>query len=212
MWLLVFTGAWFWILTALCILLLVCEVAAERSVAAGFTILLYLAAIHLFGNASLFSEVRDNPEYLYIGLPAFFAVGAAWALVKWWFFVKRSALEYRERRMAFLDGKGLTATLDTPVPDSLKAQWGDFQGRRVRVGRRIVQTSAKPLARENKGRIITWMVYWPFSMAWTVLDEPWRLIYEAMSRLFQRISDRIWSDFDADAAAEEEIRDGVGEA
>lgn len=70
------------------------------------------------------------------------------------------------------------------VPESLKSK--------------AFARSRKPLARQNKGRIIAWMVYWPFSMAWTLLDEPWRLIYEAMARLFQRISDQVWGDLDKD--------------
>jgi len=178
-------GVWFWILTALIIVLLVWEVAGERAIAGGFTLLAYLLLIHLFGNASIFAAVKAHPEYAYIGIPAFFLIGAIWSLVKWWFFVKRSALEYRESRMAFLEANGVVgATLDTPVPENLKA--------------RAFARSRKPLARQNKGRIITWMVYWPFSMAWTLLDEPWRLIYEALARLFQRISDRIWADLDKD--------------
>ena len=31
-------------------------------------------------------------------------------------------------------------------------------------------------------------------MFWTLIDEPWRLIYEAMTRLFQKISNRVYTD------------------
>lgn len=92
---LVFTGAWFWILTVAFFALLVCEVAGEKTVAAVFTVILYLLLIHLFGDAAVFSTVMAHPEYIYIGVPVFFAVGALWALTKWWFYVKRKALEYR---------------------------------------------------------------------------------------------------------------------
>lgn len=185
MWLLIFTGAWFWILTAAIAIVLVYEVAHERPVATGFTIVLYLLAIHLFGDAAVFSALRAHPAYIYIGVPAFFLAGALWALVKWWFYVKRKALEYRESRLEFLVvNKVEGATLDTPVPEDLRT--------------RSFPRPRKPLARQNKGRITTWMVYWPFSMVWTLLDEPWRLIYEAMARLFQRISDRVWGDLDKD--------------
>ncbi len=185
MWILFFTGAWFWILTVAIAVLLIWEVARDKAIAAGFTVALYILAIHLFGNAAMFSFLRANPEWVYIGVPAFFVAGSLWALIKWWFHVRRKALEYREQRMEWLISQGITdATLDTPVPDALKD--------------RGFKRSRKPLARQNKGRIITWMVYWPFSMAWTVLDEPWRLIYEAMARLFQRIADHAFADLDKD--------------
>jgi hypothetical protein len=83
--------------------------------------------------------------------------------------------------------------VDTPVPENLRHSDNS--------------RSRKPLARQNKKRIITWMVYWPFSMVWTVLDEPWRLIYEAMARLFQRISDRVWRDLDNDIKTEPDEED-----
>lgn len=178
-------GVWFWILTALFVILLVWEVAREKAVTGLFTVLAYLALIHLFGNASVFSAVRNHPEYAYIGIPVFFLAGALWSLAKWWFFVKHRALEYREARMAFLEANGVVgATLDTPVPEDLKT--------------RSFPRPRRPLARQHKWRIITWMVYWPFSMVWTLLDEPWRLIYEAMARLFQRISDAVWRDLEKD--------------
>lgn len=180
MWALIFTGAWFWILTAFVFALLVWEVATERSVKAVFTIALYILIIHLFGDAALFSMLKMHPELVYIGVPAFFVLGAVWSLAKWWLFVKREALEYREYRMSYLISNGISdATLDTIVPDHLKGR---------------ICEAKKPLARMHKNRIITWMVYWPFSMVWTILDEPWRLIYEFMSRVFQRISDHVWKD------------------
>jgi len=177
-------GVWFWILTALFVILLVFEVAREKAIAGVGTILVYLGLIHIFGNASIFAIVKEHPEYVYIGIPAFFFVGANWSLAKWWFYVKRKALEYRETRMFFLESHDVVgATLDTPIPDNLK---------------NILPDPRRPLARHYKWRIITWMMYWPFSMVWTLLEEPWRLIYEAMERLFQRISDRIWRDLDKD--------------
>lgn len=182
MWALVFTGAWFWILTVFVFALLVWEVANEKSVKAVFTIALYILIIHLFGDVSLFSTLKMHPEYIYIGVPTFFVLGALWSLVKWWLFVKRMALEWRECRMSCLINNGiLDATLDTTIPEHLKLK---------------IHKTTKPLARTNKNRIITWMVYWPFSMVWTILDEPWRLIYEFMSRVFQKISDHVWRDLE----------------
>jgi hypothetical protein len=186
-------GVWFWIITALVFILLVWEVSGERIVTAVVTVVGYLFLIHLFGNVSIFSIICEHPAYAYIGIPLFFILGALWSIVKWWFFVKRNALKYRELRMDWLCEMGLeNVNLDTPVPDSLKKLWDNrASGSYSNSG--SIDTHA-PLARTHKKKIINWMIWWPFSMFWTLIDEPWRLIYEAMTRLFQKISNRVYTD------------------
>lgn len=53
---------------------------------------------------------------------------------------------------------------------------------------------------ENKARIISWMAYWPASMAWTVLDDPFRramvAIFERIGGSLQRMSDRRFQGMD----------------
>jgi hypothetical protein len=186
-------GVWFWIITALVFILLVWEVSGERIVTAVVTVVGYLFLIHLFGNASIFSIIREHPAHAYIGIPLFFILGALWSIVKWWFFVKRNALRYRELRMDWLCEMGLeNVNLDTPVPDSLKKLWDNRASGSYSNSFSIDRTA--PLARTYKKKIINWMIWWPFSMFWTLIDEPWRLIYEAMTRLFQKISNRVYTD------------------
>ena len=175
-------GIWFWISTALFAGLLLWEVAGEKLIAAVFTTLVYLGAIHLFGGVSVFGTIAAHPEYAYIGLPAFLLAGGIWSIGKWWLFLNARKLDYKETRLAFLEAHGVVgATLDTPVPQQLR-------------GDRMVPFVSKPLARRNKIRIINWMVFWPFSVVWTCLNEPWRMIYEALVTLYQRMADRVWVD------------------
>jgi hypothetical protein len=44
------------------------------------------------------------------------------------------------------------------------------------------------------------MGFWPVSVIWSIIDEPWRYIYDAIHTLLQRISDKIYatSGFDRD--------------
>jgi len=48
-------------------------------------------------------------------------------------------------------------------------------------------------ASENKERILNWMMYWPFSLLWTMIDEPvkklFQNIYTATEKMFQRMAD-----------------------
>jgi hypothetical protein len=151
---------------------------------------IYLALIHFCGNASLFSGIKAHPEILYLGLPIYFVVGTVWGIIKWALYVKRRAVEYKEERQSWLLYKGVEdADLDSPVPDNLKKEWQNRQ-----------RLETKPMARNNKSRILTWMGFWPVSVIWSVIDEPWRYIYDAVHNLLQKISDRIYADtgFDSD--------------
>ena len=182
-------GIWFWLLTGLFVVLLLWEIHSEKAIAAGVTIAVYLAALHLFGNANFFSYVGENPAVLYIGLPAFFAIGTVWIFIKWFLYVNRHATRYKEMRLEWLKGEGLTdATINTKVPDKLKKKWS----RQVANFANYRRGSQKPLPRENKGKIITWGVFWPLSMLWSIIDEPWRYIYDLISGWLHGISDFIY--------------------
>jgi hypothetical protein len=53
-----------------------------------------------------------------------------------------------------------------------------------------------PQVKEYKSNIMTWMTYWPFSMIWTLINDPikraFREIYEKISKFMQGMSDRIF--------------------
>jgi len=173
-------GIWFWLLTGLLVVALIWETSAARPLLALFTLVFYGALLHLFGDALLFSTIKAHPEVLYIGLPCYFLAGAVWSIINWALYVKRRANKYREERQGFLIGKGCKeATLDCLVPDEYREDWIQWHGTRNR----------KPLVRRNKGMVLTWMGLWPVS----VIDEPWRYIYDAIHNLLQRISDKIYA-------------------
>jgi len=68
-----------------------------------------------------------------------------------------------------------------------------------------------PTAKEYKSEIIVWMSYWPWSMTWTLLNDPikrfFNFIYLKFSTLYQKLSDRIFKDIiDLKKKQEEEKR------
>jgi hypothetical protein len=56
-------------------------------------------------------------------------------------------------------------------------------------------------AKRNKGRIINWMIWWPLSGVWTIINDPvvksFKYIFNSLEGKFQAISDRI-TGFDKD--------------
>ena len=70
--------------------------------------------------------------------------------------------------------------------------YSDWFGRRIGI--------TKPEPEQFKNRIISWIVYWPPSLFWTLLNDPLRrigqLIYEAVTKSLKSISDSAWRDED----------------
>lgn len=59
---------------------------------------------------------------------------------------------------------------------------------------------AKFSAKQNKERIMNWMMYWPFSGLWTLINDPikksFQRIFKGLENRFQKISDNITKEFD----------------
>jgi hypothetical protein len=181
-------GMWWWLLTAALLVTLIWEISDDRGGAAIFTLGMYLAIIHLFGDASLSSIVSMNPEILYIGFPIYFVGGTIWAFIKWFLYIKRRAYEYKETRLEFLKDNNVV-----DVPNELKKKWKNWWGVRI------------PQAKNNKGKILTWMSLWPVSLTWTLIDDPWRYIYRFVADSLQKISDSVYrkAGYNDDVAYEE---------
>ncbi len=180
----------FWIFAGIVFLLLIAAVEYEKPGLATLSLIVTGFALWLFGNVNVFALAAENP-LLALGLGAgYFAVGALWSLAKWWFYVRRQLRKYNEVKAEFLKNNGESEK--GPVPDRLKADWN---ARRPSYAR-----YAKPQVRENKGRILTWMIYWPWSLVWTILNDPvkrlFKNIFNAMKALFQKVADSAYKDVD----------------
>ncbi len=72
--------------------------------------------------------------------------------------------------------------------------WKRFLGRTRREylekKRKMSTHEAENIVRDNKHRIITWMAYWPFSILWSALRDPFQEIYERLSGTFSKMAMR----------------------
>lgn len=65
-------------------------------------------------------------------------------------------------------------------------------------------TKFPPHPNDNKGRIIFWMSYWPFSAVWTIINDPitrfYRFVYHRIGDMLAGISNRMFSKYKNDLA------------
>lgn len=196
---------WFWALLVVHTFVILALIEHEKAGWATITMIATFAVLHFFGDFNVVSAAIHNPLTALAVVAGYFAAGTAWAVAKWWFYVGRCREQYDELKARFLERKGVAGPA---IPDALKKEWKehlsqDYEfGRRV--GRRFSSDSVIPKAGEHKGRITTWMCYWPWSMVWTLLSDwvkrLWNQIYLQIKGLLQSIANRQFRGVEDDLA------------
>lgn len=116
------------------------------------------------------SFIGSHTGLIFTLFGAYVVLGVVWAFVKWYFFLlnKRDKLD-REIETLYISST-------TSASEILK--------------RHI------PSAKNNKARIMTWMMYWPFSGLWTLINDPVRrafhYTYNRVEKFFESISARMF--------------------
>lgn len=188
--LLVFGGFWFWILAAGEVFCLFVCIAKDRGTPATISVIVFATLMALFGGPNVFRFARDHPVSFSLWVGGYIVAGTIWAIVKWWFFVRKVRRKYDDAKSKFLKGKGFNVMV---IPPELREDWR----RTIGFG-----FGAPPQAREHKGDILFWMTFWPFSLTWTLVDDVitriFEEIYEALHSFLQSISNRAFRGIEND--------------
>jgi hypothetical protein len=174
---------WFWVAVVVFIIVEAILVEQEWGWWSFVTAAAFVGLLHWKGDLALFSWIAANP-LMFAGILAWYVlVGCIWGVAKWTFHVKDSAFEYKETRRKFLQSNGIKdVNLNTRVPEELKIEWDQSS----RYGR------YRPQASDNKALIMMWMGYWPWSMSWSLLRDPFKWIYNRLAGRLERISEEIY--------------------
>lgn len=100
-----------------------------------------------------------------IAVGVFAIAGAIWSTFQWFRRVQKKAAHYRER-----------------FGDSLTSE-------------QLSDLKREVSASEHKALITGWIAFWPWDMFWTLTGDFFNMIYDALSGIFQNISNRALSKF-----------------
>ncbi len=167
------SGLAFWIILAAVVVLDIFMLASDNEVE-GWAVAITTGA---FVGAILFTDAFKGMRvgYLVAGVAVYLVAGVLWSLKKWYDYVLGQLTEMRQK-------------YNTPGYVNKDAKGNEtFEDYARR---------SQPRAAYNKQRIVSWMALWPFSFSWWVLTWPrhafvW--LYNRLSTVFDRISDRIWA-------------------
>jgi hypothetical protein len=167
--------AWYFVLTFAWVILLFYWVAKEFIVLSGFNIFVYLLFIQFIVEKDIFKGFLEHPTRTLFFILGYIVIGFIWSFLKWWLFVNKEALAYKVKRSDWLvkqkeirTSKGFRVegleniTLETIVPTNLMEEW-KCTGSSFR--------DPIPKAIKHKRTISLWILYWPISALWSLLDD-----------------------------------------
>ena len=123
---------------------------------------------------SLFAWIKAHPAQIAMYVAGYFVAGAAWSVVKWWFAETKRVQQARN---------DFSMRHNTHYHNDAET-WAEYAQR----------MKTKPL--DHKSDILWWIACWPFSVLWTLIDDPvrriCRRIYDELQGVYQRITNRVW--------------------
>lgn len=221
----------FYVATVLALVVITAAIENEKGLAATVCLGVYLALIHTFGDANLIASVTGNLPLVFGAIPLYFVAGGAWGIAKWFFYTRKIAADmedkYLSAKTSFLNLHHLPSNDPTlAIPESHATQWKDFAARNTIFVKTLsldgshiqmdqVATSV-PQARTHKARITTWMMFWPTSLAWTIVNDPIRAIcqhvYTGIQQWLQSISNAAFARVNNLAASDFKKPDALANA
>jgi uncharacterized membrane protein YuzA (DUF378 family) len=198
----------FWALIAAHFLIMLALIEYEKPGWATFSLITVFAGLKFFGDFDIVKAMFGNLGWTAAAVAIYFVAGTAWAIAKWWFYVTKCRDKYNDAKIAFLERNGLGgATKDTAIPDELLRKWQETREHEIgyqarRAAHQPQREQIAPKARDHKGRIMVWMCYWPWSMVWTLINDPvkrlFKQIYLQIQGLLQSISNRAFAGVEND--------------
>jgi hypothetical protein len=151
-----------------------------------FLLILYVLFTQFLARVDVFGFAAHHPVQLVLYILGYFVVGFMWSFVKWWLLVSTVADKYRERRKVFL------ADIDKRLnQEALDEKW-----------RHIMYNDdlGKPKLSKEKKKVTLWIMYWPMSMLWSLLDDfikkMIRHLIIKFQKVYQYLTDRAFKDID----------------
>jgi hypothetical protein len=192
--LLAFGGLFFWAFVAIMTVVLIIAVDREKPAAASGWIILTLVALTLLGNGYWWTWILENPIYFLYGVLAYLAIGIVWTFGKWYFFLLNAADYYAGRRAAWMEKKGLKVIKTDDEKEELRNHISTNLGYSKWAGQ-----SFPPQPSDNVSSIFIWLMYWPFSLLWTLINDPVRrvgmFIYRRIQDALAGLSRRTFNKF-----------------
>jgi hypothetical protein len=191
------SGILFWILFGIFSLIWISCVEREKGGPALVLLGIFFGIWFICGD--LGGLIKENPWRLLWYPLGYLAGGIVWALPKWYLLVTGLRRQYKKAKRVFKEEKDVP--IDGPIPKKLWEDWSE----RVRFssmdkyGMSFEVKTGKlhpPDFMHNDDRLICWCAFWPWSVFWTVIREPFVRIVDFLSNSFELIANIVFRNMD----------------
>jgi hypothetical protein len=188
-------GLWYWLtIVTFSIIVIIC---LEKE-SFGHIVLITIAGIvawMIWGSGGeAFTHYKNNPLDALYHFGGYFAVGAVYSILKWFSFVRRKKEKYLNEKDHFW------RLYDDKTETEKKVLWAKEKSRGQTSGYEILMRDLSP--KENADRLSFWILYWPWSLFWTIIDDPIRrlvkYIRDQLNAVYVSITKRTFSDIEDD--------------
>lgn len=189
----VLLSPWWWVLMVLASCLLIYSLERQSGQGAAIILIGTLLLMTFFGEVQWLKWIAANPLKVLSWIGIYIVSGAIWGVVKWFMYVSQRSEEYESEKLSFLKRHNVEGH---EVPVELKRKWrqhllNSVKWTTVRGFDMKSTLRIQPVAWENKGKIVTWMTYWPWSLLWAVTNDMVQKVFRTLQRWLGSFMDRI---------------------
>lgn len=194
---LIISGLWIWVWGIACFVLVLAFSENEKNFWAFVSIGVFIALMQHSEIISIFS----NPLILLGWGLAYFVIGGLWSFIKWFSFINRKAEKFGELKLKFIKSlnerniksnvsnfEPLVVDVKTKIPEALNDNFQKYLST-FGMGCSSITDGGKldviPSAQRHKEKIVMWILWWPTSAVWTILNDPLLRLAEWMHKRFQ---------------------------
>jgi len=210
---LIFGGFWFWTFSALAFFVIMAFAENEKNFWAFITLGVFIGLMEWSGSTTILNTITSNPLVIIKWAALYFVIGSVWSIIKWFSYVSNKAKEFGEKKLAYIikynavgserikvtnqEFYELEVSVKTPIPE---ISTEDFLSFLRKVGYMTYSAnSIIPSATNNKDRLVSWIIWWPTSALWTLINDPIRKLaeklYGSLQGVYSKISQQAFKDF-----------------
>src|SRR3989338_689617 len=153
-------------------------------------------AFHYLLGVPVFSYIWENIGLLALYVLGYGIIGGVYSVFKWYRYSLITRERIKEVEKEFLVSKGIPGDV---MSDELKLEWAEYfkSHNGYAFGGKSIE-NAIPQWHTHKALLLQWVTYWPWSLVWTVINDPIRrfvrFIVRQLQQVYQHITDVVYAD------------------